>query len=55
MKSKVLPGAGVKPLISVTLSVPASVALPEMARRSYCVPTVVPPISMLSAQVAHCV
>ena len=40
------PTFGLKPFIRLTLRVPLSVALPLTARRSYWVPTVVPPISM---------
>ena len=50
-----LPKAGIKPLITVATNVPLSVAAPEIARRSYCVPTVVPPISMFNEPVAPCV
>src|SRR5437870_4951008 len=46
--SKVSPTAGLKPLIKVTFRVPSRVAAPVTASRSYCVPAVVPPISMFS-------
>jgi hypothetical protein len=43
-----------KPLIKVILSVPLSVALPEILSRSNSLPAVCPPISMLSAPVPVC-
>ena len=45
MMVKVAPLAGLKPLISLLVSVPPSVTVPVTMSWSYCVAAVVPPIS----------
>ena len=47
--TNVLPAVGVNELIPVRIKSPPSVTVPLTANWSYCVPTVVPPTSMLSA------
>src|ERR1051325_3408682 len=51
---KVFQTVGVKPLTTLTLSVPASVTLPVTTSWSYCVPAVVPPSWMPSEPLGPC-
>ena len=50
-----VPFGGTNPPVSAMFSVPSSVAAPLMAKTSYCVPELVPPMSMSIVPVDVCV